>query len=670
MTLTEEPTSESHEEFAEKVRELKSLNTLVADVACGGGFSVAVLRSGRVCTWGMWAHGRLGRGPIPLVQSQGMRSSTSKKIARYQLRPALIVGLTGAVSVSCGEAHTLCLLDSGDVLAWGQNSCGQIGNGPTSTGFLTDAFSPVCVPPFGNPRKGNGDNFLKRFGGERYEELIRQRLTAEAIEACIVTAGAFHSVVVDTTGRVYTWGARGAPCLGHQDSGLLVNEWATRINSIFSITSSETSCMVPFELLKWTSLWSCPRPVEIMVKIGEYKVTTTAEYPASKEILQVAAGDFHTAIRTRQGHLYLCGTGWYPQTIVHLLLSLFLILNIILGPAVPHFVPTSRILEDDELYEEELTNEMSNASPEILRMKKKLKEDEQHSRLAYVVSTFVRPSASWLSEICTRSVSYIAGGGTRLFVQLDEEAISYNFTSKLLRKLNGDAISSAEQGEDMTLASTSQTDVAKVASLFETRGKADCMILASGRVFLCHRALLAQRSAELRDMIVMESPTDGGSTAAERQQPIQILLPELSKDAARALIYFLYCDCIPDWCIGNVALMNSLARTGKMLHLPRLQLISERLLKLTRRDGVLGSGMNLSLELPPSTLARDMGAMVGDPNYADVRFIAEGKAIMAHRFILEGRCEYFQAMFRSGMHARNYMDEGGFYDVVVPGIFV
>lgn len=32
----------------------------VVDVACGGGFSVCVTKSGHVYTWGVWAHGRLG----------------------------------------------------------------------------------------------------------------------------------------------------------------------------------------------------------------------------------------------------------------------------------------------------------------------------------------------------------------------------------------------------------------------------------------------------------------------------------------------------------------------------------------------------------------------------------------------------------------------------------
>ena len=58
---------------------------------------------------------------------------------------------------------------------------------------------------------------------------------------------------------------------------------------------------------------------------------------------------------------------------------------------------------------------------------------------------------------------------------------------------------------------------------------------------------------------------------------------------------------------------------------------------------------DLNLELPPSTLGRDLGSLVGDSQYADIRFIAEGRSLSAHRFILEARCEYFRVLFNSGM---------------------
>lgn len=140
-------------------------------------------------------------------------------------------------------------------------------------------------------------------------------------------------------------------------------------------------------------------------------------------------------------------------------------------------------------------------------------------------------------------------------------------------------------------------------------------------------------------------------------------------------------DVLPSWCIGSVSLLTSLARTGKTLRIPRLQLLCDRFLRLLRAGDVGRNPEDTSsgeIELPPPTLARDLSALVGDPEFADVRFIAEGRAIVAHRFILESRCAYFRAMFRSGMaesggHADYAPSSAGSHrsgeiiDVVVPG---
>ena len=48
------------------------------------------------------------------------------------MNPTLLQGsLSGKVvaSVACGSHHSLALTNEGDVYAWGQNNCGQIGSG-------------------------------------------------------------------------------------------------------------------------------------------------------------------------------------------------------------------------------------------------------------------------------------------------------------------------------------------------------------------------------------------------------------------------------------------------------------------------------------------------------------------------------------------------------------
>ena len=80
---------------------------------------------------------------------------------------------------------------SGGLCAWGQNEHGQLGIGASMHGVLEDHVSPIRVPPFG------GSDASPR----------------AAYAAC----GPTFSIVVDSEGRVWTWGAGGSACLGHGD---------------------------------------------------------------------------------------------------------------------------------------------------------------------------------------------------------------------------------------------------------------------------------------------------------------------------------------------------------------------------------------------------------------------------------------------------------------------
>ena len=61
------------------------------------------------------------------------------------MNPTLLQGsLSGKVvaSVACGSHHSLALTNEGDVFAWGQNNCGQIGSGKKESVVF---FSKSCI---------------------------------------------------------------------------------------------------------------------------------------------------------------------------------------------------------------------------------------------------------------------------------------------------------------------------------------------------------------------------------------------------------------------------------------------------------------------------------------------------------------------------------------------
>ena len=643
------------------------------DVACGGGFTVAVTRSGRVASFGTWSHGRLGLGPVPMLgksrnggggdgggdddlRNNGSRSYASRlsgartKLARYQLRPMYIEGLRGARAVACGESHALCATASGDLYAWGQNTCGQVGVGPDISGLLRDRDVPVLVKPF------SADSATAELG---------------RVKAVKVFAGSYHSVVIDHTGGVWTWGARGSPCLGHGDSVSLQGAWANRVNAVFAASTAQTKVVVPYELRAWCDEWSRPRKLPPLTH-------------EDHRVVHVAAGDMHTAFLTSTGSLYLCGA----------------------GPVVPPFFSESDVRQQTQRRRKKSKSSTSSSGRhgDNSRDEDAAELEEEEDNLdraissASIVSLPRKPSASWLSQLSAKSVLLIASSGTRCFVLQDEELVSSSLTGRLMRNLlfgNGRGGDSAEGAvlDDVSLDSLARSEASSMRGklrheeqrkpfYFEQRGRADCMLIASGKILLAHRAILSQRSPQLRDMIAMETENavdadgfevgDDFSVSVDNQPGAQyivkLLLPELHSDAAKALLCYLYTDVLPHSCIGNTFLLRALQRAGRSLRIPRLQLIAESHLEalsyvelelLVMRDGnndlagtrdfVEKVGANAAMDMPPSTLARDMGSLLGEPLFADVRFVAEGRTVMAHKFILESRSEYFRALFRSGM---------------------
>jgi hypothetical protein len=128
----------------------------VAAIAAGGGgydYSLALLENGKVMAWGNGTSGQLGNG--------GTESSQV---------PVEVTGLSAPVAaIAAGEAHSLALLSSGTVMAWGVNGLGQLGNGTE-----TKSNVPVAV--------------------------------SGLTEVTAISAGGYHSLALLSNGTVKAWG--------------------------------------------------------------------------------------------------------------------------------------------------------------------------------------------------------------------------------------------------------------------------------------------------------------------------------------------------------------------------------------------------------------------------------------------------------------------------------
>jgi alpha-tubulin suppressor-like RCC1 family protein len=130
--------------------------TTIKAIRAGCFHSLALTSTGQVLAWGLNTDGQLGNGtttdshtPVPVSLPTG----------------------TTVKAITAGEAHSLALTSTGQVLAWGFNAVGQLGNASTTD---SDTPVPVALPP--------------------------------GTKAAGVAAGGLHSLALTSTGQVLAWG--------------------------------------------------------------------------------------------------------------------------------------------------------------------------------------------------------------------------------------------------------------------------------------------------------------------------------------------------------------------------------------------------------------------------------------------------------------------------------
>jgi hypothetical protein len=138
--------------------------TGVSGISAGGEFALALLSNGTVQAWGSNERGQLGNG-------------STEEIASNQ--PIPVPSLSGVTAVAAGTKHALALLSSGSLVAWGDDSAGELGNGAVEA----SRASPVPV------------------GG--------------VTGATAISAGRVDSAALLASGSVMTWGSNAAGVLGY-----------------------------------------------------------------------------------------------------------------------------------------------------------------------------------------------------------------------------------------------------------------------------------------------------------------------------------------------------------------------------------------------------------------------------------------------------------------------
>ena len=182
-----------------------SLENLITDISCGDHFSAAILSNKTVKAWGINDRGQLGAAAV------GLSLTTS---------PTLITGITTASRISSGANHCIVLDTAGAVKAWGGGESGQLGNGANansstvvSVSGLTAVATAIAAGDHHNLALLNTGTVMA-WGQNNFGQLgdgtTTNRNTAVAVSGLsgvsAIAAGQNHSVALLSNGNVMTWG--------------------------------------------------------------------------------------------------------------------------------------------------------------------------------------------------------------------------------------------------------------------------------------------------------------------------------------------------------------------------------------------------------------------------------------------------------------------------------
>ncbi len=259
----------------------------VKSIAAGGSFSLALLSNGTVMSWGDNSVGQLGNGSN----------------VTYSTTPVAVTGLSGVTAIAAGVNHALALLSNGTVMAWGDNSSGELGNGtngsfsntPVAVTGLSgvtaiaagDSFSECLVT--GGDVMTWGNNASGQLGDGSMSNSDSPVSVVGLSSVSSIAAGGSFGLAVDTGGGVMAWGDNFYGELGNgTDTNSDTPTAVTGLSGISSISAGGANALAVKRgrVLAWGD--------NFYGELGTRSVGTSSDVPIQikpRQVTTVSSGD-------------------------------------------------------------------------------------------------------------------------------------------------------------------------------------------------------------------------------------------------------------------------------------------------------------------------------------------------------------------------------------------
>ncbi len=219
------------------------------------------------------------------------------------------------LAVSAGYNHTLAIKKDGTVWAWGNNDCGQLGNGtmensyvPVQVKGLTDVVEVSAGYDFSIARKKDGTVWA--WGNNDYGQLGNgtNKLTNVPIQVSLtvsaksITAGYDHCGIVAIDQTAWTWGRNDYGQLGDKTNINKFTPVKISLTCLEKISAGKSFTM----LLKHDgTLYTFGR--NDYGQLGGKKAYNNKPISIMIDVKGISAGETHALAIKRDGTVYTCG---------------------------------------------------------------------------------------------------------------------------------------------------------------------------------------------------------------------------------------------------------------------------------------------------------------------------------------------------------------------------
>ncbi|KAK5577858.1 hypothetical protein RB653_002806 [Dictyostelium firmibasis] len=239
------------------------LGKSIVSVAAGVMHTACVDSNGKIYSWGWNRYGQLGNGT---VKSQTLPTNPKFQQAKdQQQQQQQHLSKLNFIKIVCGKNHTLALSSSGEVVGFGFNACGQLGNGNHM-----DQLYPVKI--------------------EFNERVID------------IASGYYHSLCLTDNGEAYSWGYMSDGSLGLGE--VYTHQTKPKLIPLVHIRHCFTDSNDAFN-----EIYGRQDESTTQETIDQHKQYLSKKYSIGDTVDKISAGAWNSAIITSSGKLFCFGFG-------------------------------------------------------------------------------------------------------------------------------------------------------------------------------------------------------------------------------------------------------------------------------------------------------------------------------------------------------------------------